>query len=154
VVGRKSRGGHPPSKYHPSARSTPRGQVELRDLKDRTDLKDVCTDDRLFEPVGSPRRTPNTSPTEPLTRRGVPHLQMGRGSGCIATGTAADSGKVMPLLTIQGRLGAPDAHSSLVERGTWHIDGSQCGIGIRVSDHVMVIVTARIWWSATSTREQ
>ena len=34
-----------PSKYHPSARSTPPGQVKLRDLKDRTDLKDVCTDD-------------------------------------------------------------------------------------------------------------
>jgi len=45
----------------------------------------------------------------------------------------------MPLLTIQGRLGAPDAPSSLVGRGTWHIDGSQCGIGIRVSDHVMVM---------------
>ena len=24
-------------------------------------------------------------------------------------------------------------------------DGSQCGIGIRASDHVVVIITARIW---------
>jgi hypothetical protein len=40
-----------------SARSTPRGQVELMDLKDRlvTDLKDVCTLDHWGR-VGSPRR--------------------------------------------------------------------------------------------------
>ena len=113
-------------------------------------MKDACTQGRWergapgsFETVGSPRRTPNTSPTESLTRRGAPPLQVGR--CCSVTGTAADSGKVMPLLTIQGRLGAPDAHSSLVERGTWHIDGSQCGIGIRASDHVVVIIAARIW---------
>ena len=61
------------------------------------------------------------SPTESLTRRGVPHLQMGH--GCVTTGTAADSEKVTPLLTIQG----------------------QCGIVNRASDHMMVIVTARIW---------
>jgi hypothetical protein len=71
-----------------------------------------------FEPVGSPRRTPNMSPTESLTRRGAPHLQMGR--GCSATGTAADSGKVTPLLSIQGRLRALNACSSLVGRGTRH----------------------------------
>ena len=105
-----------------------------------------------FKSFGTPRRTPNTSPTESLTRRDDPHLQVGHGSS--ATGTTVEDVKVTPLLTIQGRLGAPNAHSSLVGRGTWHIDGSQCGIGIRVSDHVMVIVTARIWWSATSTREQ
>ena len=33
----------PGSEEHPFARSTPPGKVELRDLKDRTDLKDVCT---------------------------------------------------------------------------------------------------------------
>jgi len=44
---------------------------------------------------GSPRRTPNTSPTESLTRRGAPPLQVGR--CCSVTGTAADSGKVTPL---------------------------------------------------------
>jgi len=49
-----------------------------------------------FEPVGSPRRTPNTSPTESLTRRGAPPLQVG--GCCIATGITADSGKVTPLL--------------------------------------------------------
>jgi len=49
-----------------------------------------------FEPVGSPRRTPNTSPTESVTRRGSLPLQVGR--GCSTTGTAADSGKVTPLL--------------------------------------------------------
>ena len=49
-----------------------------------------------FEPVGSPRRTPDTSPTESVTRRGTPPLQVGR--GCSTTGTAADSGKVTPLL--------------------------------------------------------
>ena len=49
-----------------------------------------------FEPVGSPCRTPNTSPTESVTRRGAPPLQVGR--GCSTTGTAADSGKVTPLL--------------------------------------------------------
>ncbi len=66
-----------------------------------------------FESVGSPRRTPNTFPTESLTTsRGAPHLQMGR--GCSTTGTAADSGKVTPLLTDQGRRGAPNARSSLV----------------------------------------
>ena len=59
------------------------------------------------------RRTPDTSPTVSLTRR-VPHLQMG--GGCSATGTAADSGKVTPLLTIHCRLGALNARSSLVER--------------------------------------
>jgi hypothetical protein len=50
----------------------------------------------FFEPVGSPRRTPNTSPTESLTPRGAPHLQVGH--GYIATGPAADSGTVTPLL--------------------------------------------------------
>jgi hypothetical protein len=35
-------------------------------------------------------RTPNTSPTESLTRCGAPHLQVGR--GCSATGTAAGLG--------------------------------------------------------------
>ena len=44
-----------------------------------------------FEPVGSPRRTPNTSPTESVTRRGSLPLQVGR--GCSTT----DSGKVVIL---------------------------------------------------------
>jgi len=37
VVDRKSRGGQPPSDEHLFARSTPPGQVDLRDLRDRTD---------------------------------------------------------------------------------------------------------------------
>jgi hypothetical protein len=50
-----------------------------------------------------------TSPTESLTSRGDPHLQVG--CGCTTTGTAADSGKVTPLLTIQGSLRALNASS-------------------------------------------
>ena len=73
---------------------------------------------RIFGVCLTPRRTRNTSPIESLTRRGAPHFQMGRGSS--ATGTAADSGKVTPLLTIQGCLGAPRAHSSLFDKGTRH----------------------------------
>jgi hypothetical protein len=70
------------------------------------------------------------------------HLRLMEGG---APGTIAASGKVTPLLTIQGRFGSLNARSSLVGRGdTTLSDGSQSGIGIRVSDHVMVIVTARI----------
>ena len=113
MVGRKSRGGHPPERgtSFREVQTSRRGGAEK--LKDRTDLKDValksdgsgarwsrfgrqCVDcmsagaPGSFEPVGSPRRTLNTSPTASLTRRGAPHLQMGR--GCSATGNAADSG--------------------------------------------------------------
>jgi hypothetical protein len=91
------------------------------------------------------------SPTESLTRRGPPPLQVGR--GCSATGTAADSGTVTPLLPskVVARHSMPTPGG---EGDTALSDGSQNGIGICASDHVVVIITARIWWSATSTREQ
>ena len=57
-----------------SARSTPPGQVELRDLKDTTDLNDVCTSGlRGAPPLGwlsiSPQRPAGSSATSQAMRR-------------------------------------------------------------------------------------
>jgi len=50
---------------------------------------------RSFEPVGSPRHTPNTSSTESLTPRGDPHVQGGGGRS--DTGTAGGAARARSL---------------------------------------------------------
>jgi hypothetical protein len=49
---------------------------------------------------------------------------------------------IYQVITWEKRKKSPDHNYSLS-------DGSQCGIGIRASDHVVVIIAARIWLRAT-----
>jgi hypothetical protein len=76
----------------------------------------------------------------------------------ITTGTDADSGKVTPLLLCYHPRSSQGTECQLQsgKEGDTALsgEGSQYGIGIRASDHMVVIITARIRWRATSTREQ
>jgi hypothetical protein len=102
VVGRQSRGGHPPTERVTSIRevhtSWPGGVEKLQGqnrFERRLHLRPMGAGAPALSSLSVLHVAP-PSPTELLTRRGAPPLQVGR--GCSATGTAADSGKVTPLL--------------------------------------------------------
>ena len=95
--------------------SRPVEGAKLRERKDRTDLKDVCT---KIDGGGEPPALSSLS-----VLHVAPHLQVGR--GCSATGTAADSGNVTPQSTVQG---TQCPLQSGGEGDTALSDGSQCWI--------------------------
>jgi hypothetical protein len=97
-----------------------------------------------FELVGPQSRTPNTSPTESVTRSGAPPLQVGRGSSAAPRVPLLILGKSRLCYHPRSSQGTKCQLQSGGEGDTALSDGSQYGIGIHASDHMVVIITARI----------